>query len=199
MIISCYEENFPYIVIDNYYDEDEYNSIWEEINFLCHRDKLIKSEGSATSPDGNLLKNNCVRYLDNLYTDRKVSNILKVNRKLFKNHLEILRYHPSWFFQNIEGNNDFTSLSYYEDGEEYLSHHDAYTVTALWWTHNKPKRFEGGNFIFTDYNESVEFKDNRLVIFPSIIKHEVTKVKIEEEYRNQKNGRICLSQFLKFK
>ena len=198
MDISCYENNFPYIVIDNYYTEDEYSLIWEELNFLCYRSKLIKAEGSAKSEDGKSLKNNHTRYLDAIYNDRSVSSILSINRKLFDDSYKILRNHPSWFFQNIRGNCDDTSFSYYEDGEEYQTHYDEYSLTALWWTYKKPKRFEGGNFIFRDYDEFVEFKDNRMVIFPSIIRHKVTKVTMQEEYLKQKNGRICLSQFLKF-
>ena len=89
-------------------------------------------------------------------------------------------------------------MSYYEHGEEYKSHYDEFSLTALWWTCKKPKRFDGGNFIFSDYDETVEFKDNRMVIFPSIIMHKVTKVTMQEQYLNQKYGRICLSQFLKF-
>lgn len=200
MDIFCYENNFPYIVIDNYYTEDEYKLIWEEINFLCYDYKLPKSTGSATDDMGNRLKNNRAVYLDNVYgNDRSISSILSINQKLFNNSYEILRNHPSWFFQNIRGTRDNTSLSYYEDDEEYPSHYDEYSMTALWWTCRKPKKFEGGNFIFSDYNETVEFKDNRMIIFPSIIMHRVTKVIMQEQYLKQKNGRICLTQFLKFK
>ena len=197
MDIFCYDNNFPYIVIDNYYTKDEYNLIWEEIKFLCYDHKLVKAEGSAHI-NGKPLKNNSVKYLDSLYNNRSISSILKINRKLFRNSYEILRNHPSWFFQKIKGTYDKTALSYYEHGEEYKSHYDEFSLTALWWTCKKPKRFDGGNFIFSDYDETVEFKDNRMVIFPSIIMHKVTKVTMQEQYLNQKYGRICLSQFLKF-
>jgi len=199
MNISCYQKDFPFIVIDDYYSEDEYYFIWEELNFLCYKNKLIKAEGSGVSDDGKPLKNNYVRYLDKIYTDRKVSNILQISRKLFDNNYQIFKSHPSWFFQNVEGNLDHTSLSYYENGEKYLPHKDKYIVTSLWWTCKNPKKFEGGDFIFSDYEETIKFKDNRMIIFPSLIKHEVTPIIIEENNWHQKNGRICLSQFLSWK
>jgi len=199
MKINYYEQDFPYIVIDNYYTKDEYNSIWEELNFLCDKSKLILSKGSATDSNDRTLKNNHSLYLDTVYNNRSISTILKVNRKLFDNMNEIVRQHPSWFFKNVKGNIDLTSLSYYEDGERYEKHHDNYVLTSLWWTHRKPKKFDGGDFIFSDVNEVIEFKDNRMIIFPSMIPHEVTEVIMDEKDLNQKFGRICLSQFLKFK
>ena len=199
MNVSCYENDFPYIVIDDYYSKSEYDSIWEELNFLCHKHKLLRGNGSALSSDKKPLKNNYVRYFEDIYIDREVSNILQISRKLFNNDCEIFKSHSSWFFQNIDGDLDHTSLSYYENGQRYLPHRDRYTVTSLWWTCKNPKKFEGGDFIFSDYGETVEFKDNRMIIFPSCITHEVTPVTIEENDHDQKNGRICLSQFLRYK
>ena len=78
MQINCFEAPFPFMVIDDYFTQEEYDSIWEELKFLVHKQKLLYAEGSATNDDGSKLKNNYCRYLDTLYTDRSVSNILTV-------------------------------------------------------------------------------------------------------------------------
>jgi len=198
MNISCYESGFPFIVIDDYYNQEEYDLIWQELNFLCHKSKLVYAQSSAHQ-DGQLLKNNYCRYLDYLYTDRSVSSILTVNRKLFQDSYQILRTHPSWFFQNVRGTIDKTSVSYYENGEKYLPHWDEFTLTALWWTYKQPKKFGGGEFIFSNTRQSVEIKDNRMLIFPSMIPHEVTEVTMNQEDLEKQNGRICIAQFLSYK
>ena len=36
MKIQNYDEAFPYIIIDDYYDEEELRMIWEELEFLSY-------------------------------------------------------------------------------------------------------------------------------------------------------------------
>jgi Rps23 Pro-64 3,4-dihydroxylase Tpa1-like proline 4-hydroxylase len=188
---------FPFIEIENFYDDVEMSLIWEEINFLYYDHKIETSYGSAEDFDGSPLKNNRCIYLDEFYEDkRNMSNILMINRKLFENRDKIFETHPSWFFREIDIQSDETSFSYYENDEEYKSHKDAFTITCLFWTFKQPKRFQGGKFIFTDYNYEVEVKNNKMLIFPSCIMHEVTPVKIDEMYRGKKMGRVCISNFL---
>ena len=48
MNIQHYNEPFPYIVIDDYYDEKELEGIWEELRFLCNPNKLGDKTSSAS-------------------------------------------------------------------------------------------------------------------------------------------------------
>ena len=92
MEIKNYNEPFPYIIIDDYYDKGELSLIWEELDFLCYPTKLRRAtaqSGGAQTPEGTLLKLNYHSYLDGLYAFRDMSNILMVNRKLFGNQKEI--------------------------------------------------------------------------------------------------------------
>ena len=121
MKITNYNEPFPYIVIDDYYERNELEYIWEELDFLSHPNKLkraTKRSGGASDNDGKLLKRNFHRYLDGIYVERELSNILTVNRKLFEDDCKLFRQHPHWFFQNVVFDADYTQVGYYEDNDE---------------------------------------------------------------------------------
>ena len=85
MKIQNYDEAFPYIILDDYYDEEELRMIWEELEFLSYPHKMRKTsvEGGAPFENGELVKKNFSRYIDLIYNYRELSNILNVNRKLF--------------------------------------------------------------------------------------------------------------------
>ena len=58
MNIQHYNEPFPYIIIDDYYDEKELEGIWEELRFLCYPDKLSKETAPAFDGNNKILKSN---------------------------------------------------------------------------------------------------------------------------------------------
>lgn len=189
---------FPYIIIDNLYDENELSLIWEELLFLCYPHKLQRSsiDSGGAVYRGRLLKNTNHVYLDNFYLHREYSNILTVNRKIFENFNEIFFNHDSWFYKNISFSLDNTQVSYYEDNDNYEPHQDRSMVTCLTWFYKEPKIFEGGNLFFPEYDLEIEVLNNRMVIFPSNIFHSVNTVKIDKLHQNKKCGRFCISQFL---
>lgn len=198
MIIRNYIDDFPYIVVDDYYNEEELKMIWEELDFLSHPHKLkraTKESGGAFDGSGQLLKKNFHRYLDGIYIERELSNILSVNRKLFEDEYKLFRQHPHWFFKNIMINNDYTQVGYYENNDEYGEHFDSATVTSLTWLYREPKRFIGGDLFLGHEKIKIDCVNNRTLIFPSMIKHSVNKIQMEEEYQNKRLGRYAISQF----
>ena len=198
MKINNYNEPFPYIVIDDYYERNELEYIWEELDFLSHPNKLkraTKRSGGASDNDGKLLKRNFHRYIDEIYVERELSNILTVNRKLFNNNYEILRQHPHWFFQNVVFDADYTQVGYYEDNDEYGEHYDCATVTCLTWLYREPKRFTGGDLFLGHEKMKIDCVNNRTLIFPSMIRHSVNKIQMEMEHQNIRLGRYAISQF----
>ena len=87
--IIYYNDDFPYILIDDFYDQSELDRIWEELNYLCHPKRMGRSSlerGAAWVPDENgvkqSVKNSWDLWLDEFFTSRDSSNILEVNRKL---------------------------------------------------------------------------------------------------------------------
>lgn len=198
MKINYFEKNFPFITIEDVYNDNEIDLIWEELNFLCYKDKLKQPNdtNTAISKDGVQLKKNLGLWIDDLYSDRNISNILKINRKIFYNFDNIFKNNNSWFYKNFEPNYDTTLLSYYEDKDNYLPHTDNAYVTILTWFYKLPKVFTGGDLFFPEYEFGCTVKNNCSIIFPSRIMHEVNPVKMGDEYKDKKYGRFCMTQFL---
>jgi len=201
MIITHFNGLFPYITIENIYDDDELYLIWEELNFLCHNKNFLPPEKSGTATDeGKILKRNKCIWLDDFYSDRKNSNILELNKKAISldNQEKIFRKNTSWFFKNIEPRRYNTLISYYENDDYYHPHKDCALVTALTWFYKEPKKFRGGDLLLHYDKEAfmIEVKTNIMVLFPSCITHSVTKIQMKEEDCNKKNGRFCMTQFL---
>lgn len=213
MNIQHYNNVFPYIIIDNFYDDCELDLIWREIDFLLDGDKFDTPEKTATASAGDvILKKNGGIFLDNVYTDREYSNILTCSRKLYRELKSIWGGSESWWFRTLLGScdvldQDHTLLSYYGHDDYYKPHCDKSILTSLTWLYKEPKGFDGGNFILnsdmgikhllneTARSETVELKNNRTVMFPGIIPHQVTPIKMK--CKNKKGmGRFCISNFL---
>ena len=198
MNIKIFNDEIPYIIIDNYYDEQELRLIWEELHFLGYPHKLKRAtleSGGATGDAGELLKHNFHRYMDRIYSERELSNILTVNRKLFDDDCKILRQHPHWFFQNVTFNKDFTQVAYYENNDHYEEHHDSATLTALTWLYKEPKRFSGGDLFLHSGKIKIGCVNNRTLIFPSMIKHSVNEIHMSQENLEKRLGRYVITQF----
>ena len=193
-------EQFPYIVIDNLYDKEELKGIWKELNFL--EDKLpdhVEQHLGSSATQGNVkLKASKGISLDTFYTERKSSNILKCNRKIFDVLLKLKedKLGLTFFFKNLHCNYDQSSVAYYENKDYYKSHWDIAKVTCLTWLHKEPKRYTGGDLIFTDYDIKIDCISNRCVIFPGSIEHEVTQISMDKKYIGKGNGRWTIVQFL---
>ena len=211
MNINHFDCGFPYIIIDNLFTDSELDLIWEELNFLTYSYKLLQPrKGDAAVKDSHLSAYNNRIYLDELYGNnqaaykrhgslngfRDVSNILSIVPKIYADDFKICKGHKSWFFRNLKSSLDYTCLSYYENGNYYLPHTDSSLLTTLIWLYREPKKFDGGDFSFPDYNNMIGVKNNRALLFPSMIKHGVDIVKMEEEYQNKKMGRYCITNFL---
>ncbi len=193
-------EQFPYIIIDNLYDKEELKGIWKELNFLVDKlpDHVDEHLDSSAVRDGEKLKVSKGIGLDAFYKERKSSNILNYNRKIF-DVLKELRENKiglTFFFKNLRCNYDTSQAVYYENEDHYKSHWDVAKVTCLTWLHKEPKRYTGGDLIFTDYDIKIDCIPNRCIIFPGSVKHEVTKVSMDKKYTGKGYGRWTIVQFL---
>ena len=201
MKVELYDKpyQFPYLVIDDYYDKEELIKIWYELGYL--KDKLVspKESGSAYNKDSKgkieYLKTNTCLWVNNddsliKECNRKTFDIMDDIRDQQKNHST-----STWFFKNLKTNFDTTLVSYYENSEYYKAHYDNALVTVLTWLYFNPKKFKGGNLTFTDYDITIECINNRTIMFPSIIRHEVSPIIMKEEDCNKGLGRWCITQF----
>lgn len=195
------------IVIEDLYDEKEIELIWDEVIFL--KGKLIKDPFTtitAVDSKGNSLKENEGLWLDNIYTDRKISSYLS----LYKKGIDVLKdaedngnqltkkdINLRSFFNTQQ---DHTLLNYYDDGGYYLKHSDAVAYTYCFYLFREPKRFDGGNLKFDDLDYTVELKSNMSVLFPGFLMHEAEKVKINKSLvdEDEINGRFCFTTFFEY-
>ena len=204
--ISCTENKvFPYLIVDNFYNEKEQMLIWDELDYHIlnnsfEYDKGDKDDGRkgvATADDGKPLANLTRIYLDDIYFDRRQSsNILNfylkiVSKKVVRKYSQTT---PSWVtFKN--SNNDCSQVSYFENKSDYKNHTDDFMHTCLIWFYREPKRFTGGDLQFPQSNKVVECKHNRMILFPSYYEHEVSEVVMKEEDVGMGLGRFTLSHF----
>ena len=202
MEVKFLKEPFPHIIVKDYFTEQELSDIWVELQFLSTNNKLLSPEetGSAWKGDGSggkiLIKNNYGVWLDNIYTNRKISDILTHSRKLFSPKLitEVVNY--DWMFKYLKySTNDTTLLSYYENGGYYAAHHDNCALTAITHLYKEPKCFDGGELSFPDFEYNYGLENNRMILFPSILDHEVSEVVMHNDVKF--GGRYTISQFLK--
>jgi hypothetical protein len=199
MEIKLHDEQFPWLEIYGLYTTEERELMFNEILFLSKNNKLKGPEETGTAWDLDLekgkipRKNNRGVYVDEVYHDRTFSDMLMLNRKTF-NIGEV----GHWFFDGYlpKINKDSTLLSYYEDECYYKPHRDFALITALTWFYKEPKLFEGGDLIFSDHNITIKPDNEVTILFPSIIKHQVTDVIMKEEYKNKQFGRFTMSQFM---
>jgi len=189
-----------YLIVDDLYDEVEMNNIWKELDFLTHPNKMLPPEksGAATSISGEILKKNSAIFLDDFYTKREHSNILTYYRKIYKDDIfdEFEKMNNDFKYASIT-NADRTFLSYYENSDYYKPHTDTAVITYLYWCHKSPKGFEGGNLYLSDIDAEIEYKNNRLVVFPSYYMHSVSPVKMLNDTRLPFStfGRYCITTF----
>ena len=190
----------PFLVVDNFYNKEEQNLIWTELDF--HKEDFVVAEGSANkgvaiNNNGKAIANLSRIYLDELYQNkREQSNILQCYQKLFTKEIINNYKEKTLAARTYETTNtDWSQVSYYENNNNYDKHFDEFMHSVLIWFYRKPKRFDGGDLIFTDLNETVKCKHNRMILFPSYYYHKVNKVIMKEQYRNKGLGRFCLTHF----
>lgn len=204
MEISSFKENpsFPFLLIDNFYDKKEEELIWKELDFYSIN-KFMSSDEDKTGARGvdktGKGKVSSYRiYLDLVYKmeARHISNILTVYKKIISKDVKeaYKKTTPAWVLLD-SSSNDFSMIQYYDEGDYYKSHTDAYGCTVIIWFYREPKRFKGGDFILDDPNEKIECKHNRLIMFPSFYMHSVTPVIMEKEHRGKGLGRYSLTHF----
>ena len=122
---TVFSEPFPHLIIENFYDDEELDLIWEELKYYTKPGKLLEAEdfgGVVGKTNSHALS------LDDVYEKKKyrsLSNILTVNRKLFtSNALDIFAKIHDCCSHAVFCNEDYTKIRYYHNGEYYEPHTD---------------------------------------------------------------------------
>jgi hypothetical protein len=188
MDIKAYKTPFEYIVVDNFYTEQELLVIKTEVNALMP----FIFDGSKEAGSAAGKKTGHGIFLDDYYGEnRNLSAVLNINRKIFDQNIIAAGLQVTAFFGHLKHcTDDATLLNVYKELEKYDAHTDTCVLTGVT---NINKNYEGGNLFFPDYNLVVEAFENRLTIFPSCVNHAVEPV-------TSKTGcRITITQFLSYK
>lgn len=195
-ITKCFKP-FEHIIVDDVYTKDELSKIWREIYFLKDKFKAPHETESALTEDGVALKSNAALFIDNVYTDRAFSDILQINRRAFGEEIlnAISELHPAYGFAKC-CNKDVTLINYYADGGYYKAHLDHAAFTFITFLVQELQKFSGGDFLFPDFDYTVTQRNNKLIVFPGCIRHQVTEVKLNTP---DSEGRFSMTQFLNLK
>ena len=195
LIVDTYDSPFPHAIIKNFYNKEELDLICEELNFYTKPNKLLQAKDYGGVVDYTNAK---ALALDGLYgKHRDLSNILTVNRKVFEE--EVLDA-----FSSLGGccsiakdsNWDITKVRYYHDQEYYDPHIDrSFHFLAFSYFYKEPKKFEGGELIFPQYDYEFSCENNSLIFFPGWVEHGVKKISIKDSDYFEGCGRYAITSF----
>ena len=194
-------EGYYFLKIKDLMTSNQMSEIWEEINFLSFRSKLQQDTSTARDLEGNLKSNKLGVWLDNIYSERKFSNYFKYYKKWLTDETKTNLYKTTLSWRELDSCGlDNTLLSYYENKVFYSEHIDDSRFTQLFWTFKQPKKFEGGELIFTDFNYQIDIEDNLMILFPSWFFHKVKTVYLnektsEDQDKLTRNGRYVFTTF----
>ena len=198
-ITLCDDKVFPFLIIDNFYNNEEEIKIWIDLELLhpLLKDEKTSTGNMAVDGDGNKKGDAKRVYLDTFFgNNRGQSNILTYYKKIVSP--EIIKTYTKNVPAGItfqSSDTDISQISYYDESGYYGEHHDLYMHTCLIWFYKEPKKFQGGDLKFIQSKTTVDCKHNRMVLFPSYYLHEVVRMDMNKEYINKGFGRYCLTHF----
>ena len=202
-IIVNKNKEFPFLIIDNWCNEEEQSLIWKELDyFLSFSKDIIPRAENGTDVARNEKEESLAKgyrfYLNQYFTNEgsKFSHILNLNYK-FKN----LNFHSlvkdtcdiGRLFSHT--NHNSTMITYYESEDFYKEHYDISYFTSLVWFFKNPKNFSGGELNFPEINTTVNLKNNRMLLFPSYYIHKVTPIKFLNKKEKLGYGKFTISNF----
>ena len=193
---NAFVDPFPHIIVDNFYNPEELKLIWEELNYYTKPGKLLNAKDFGGVIDKT---NSKAIWLDKIFSKkyRNLSNILKVNRKLFDSAVleAFSSVHDCCSIAKF-CNYDVTKVRNYHDGDYYEPHTDK-TVQFLGFSYfyREPKRFQGGELIFPKYDYKFNCDNNSLIMMPGWVEHGVSKVSIKDSDYFDGYGRYAITSF----
>ena len=185
------------VVIDNWYTKKELKRVYKELDFYTTKEKLITQHGNVAVKDGRD-QADCYRVpLDSYYSQsgRKLSDIISLMEKMRQTTFHDYITKTCGIYNGFKNTSiDSSMIAYYEDTQYYEPHTDTCKYSILIWINKEPKKFTGGDLILPDLKTKIECKNNRLVLFPGMMFHEVTEVKMKGKYKLG-DGRYCIVHF----
>lgn len=201
MKVISYKEPFPHIIIDEFFDKQSYDNVFEEILSLKETMGGPHITGAARSPETNqYIKRGHGIVLDLFYKEkRNDSRILtSLEKLLFCDEVLEIGCKTGFFFTYYYPylNRDYTVLQSYGDGDYYDAHMDQSIVTSITLVYKEPKEYDGGVLSFPEEKYEIYLKNNQTIIFPSRVPHQVSKVIKSND--NFETNRFTISKLISF-
>ena len=189
---------YPYIVIDNWFSNDEEKNIWKELDYYSSVPKERAENTVVAHNEGTALSKSYRYYINKFYTDigRSKSSIFKYMYKQrtseFNKLIEQCLPHGR-SYKHTDWSS--TLVSYYEEDDYYKPHYDKYMWTCLIWMIKDLNIFDGGDLKLNDIDETIKVKNNRMVMFPSCYLHEATPIKFKNKINENGYGKYTITHF----
>ena len=193
MKVHSYNEPFPYLIIENVFDD--LDGIWLELEYYCKNYEHFFLDPAATggaTVKGQIVKQNSGAWLTSIWGAPELSTICRSSNSMLENFPS--QCPDNKFFDGFHCNRMTVLLSHYKDGDHYKAHRDVGIVTGCLWLYKEPKKFTGGDFSFSDYDVTIPCVNNSMVIFPSSFRHEVSPVEMTSD--DHLDGRFTVSYFM---
>ena len=202
---NAYSDPFPHLILENFYNEEELELVWEELKYYTKPGKLLEPKdfgGVVDKTNSHAIALDAVYINDrrNKVDYRKLSNILTVNRKLFLPEIlePFAKIHDCCSVAPM-ATYDVTKIRYYHDEEYYDAHIDkTFQFLAFSYFYKEPKKFEGGELYFPDYIDidALTCENNMTIIFPGWVQHGVRTVTIKDSDYYDGFGRYAITSFM---
>ncbi len=192
-----------HLIVDDFFTSEELKFIWQELDYLTSPNRMYTPDnshsGSATQ-DGKPLKQNLVAPIRKIFNEAQYSDIFnsfnKIYDKEFSEIMDDMNNEFRYYGHSAHLNNG-CFISYYEDNDFYKLHRDSAILTFLFWCNKEPKKFVGGDLTIPEIGVDIEYRNNRLVVFPSHLLHSVSPIEMVEENEPLSGyGRYCISYFM---
>jgi len=191
MKASLHQGQCEFLVVSEL-DKEKLKDCFDEVKRFQSNYLSPDNTGAAKSEAGKDKKKNSGVFLNELYNQEEYgsSSCVQMFSNIF-NYLKGCCFSNNSAFNYIHCAEYFSCLaSAYKDGDFYEAHRDHAKLTVLMWFSSGGT--DGGDLVFSDFNTGIKFEHNKIVIFPSHYRHEVTPISTDQE------GfvRYCASAFI---
>jgi Rps23 Pro-64 3,4-dihydroxylase Tpa1-like proline 4-hydroxylase len=186
MKVNIYKTPFTFVVIDDWLDEETNQLYLDEAVRLIPYMKESKVGHDKGSVVADFFKKSKNLWMFLHYMEHRNQRNLAVEfeQLLWSDEIKQVFHEANdgLFEAALTTNSSDLLLSKYENGDHYEWHRDyCHLLTVNYMLAKEPLQFEGGEFLIGSWDKqevthTVEFKNNRLIIFPSRSFHKVAPV-----------------------
>ncbi len=179
MNITTNTDTVPYIVVEDYFEEEQVQKMLTELSMVQH-----KAEFNLPKKMEKGYKKNTSVSIEDVWRDRDCSPILTNMDSIYEDTTLITQIKDTNYIWNgwYNTNSDRTFVTFGKKGDYYKPHMDISQFTLMYYLWEEPKPFEGGDVILStdkqqeDWSAKISIKRNMLVVFPSPTWHEVRPI-----------------------